>query len=398
MRFLSALAFLILLTSTACNSPSRTDNLGKVNHDDDQMPGNEGGLEYEDGEGADATAVGAIDSYGNLPDAEERSLEYSNVFRRDASDADYAIVTDADLDMPHVAPDERVPTGALGGQVATYDVDDRGRESVKYGSARSSQLPGEVDLDDDLRGANARAGNQAAIGAEGSANAYLDDYFDSDEEDYRGDGRTGNSWYRPLDPNERDYAKSNIVRIGGATETEDYQARYNELKSVLYSVENNQQAVAYAPNNYTYSYLTTWGNLYDTDSYGSRAVATPNRAPVLGTGCDQDEDPIGCSTANLDRELRGFLNDPRVLRDLQASQISGVSFDVDAQGNIAPNSVRAEVDGQLCYTAACRRVSRTLEGLLTAQTWTPAQRSGRAAISRVVLPLRYRMPAAESES
>lgn len=384
MKYFLLSAIATLLTLSACQSPNRTDNLAPVQHDEDQHPGNDNVLEDNRLRTEEPEVVGSVNSYASA-DAEE---SYNNMFRRSAEDADFNVVTDEDLDMPHSSatlPDATATPDPDG----DYVVRDRVREQLEYGSNRASEVG--VEAKTRLTGSD-----QSAIGAVGTDNSELAEYYDTDEEDYGyqgSDGATGNSWIRVLSPEEKNYNEQ-VVRVGGTRSQDDYRARYEELKHVLYSIPENQQAQVYAPNNYSYDFVTTWSGLTASAKTSQEARSSTevayDRPPLMGTGCEQSDDPISCSTAKLDGGLKQFLNNPRVLASMRRAGIDGVDFQLDNEGNIVPGSVSATTAGTNCMDEDCARFNRSIERALIKQEWTPAMRRGQATVSRVRLPLRYR--------
>ena len=438
-----ALATLTLATS-GCKDPSRTDDKALVDHDEDRFPGNDDERD-EPGLAETGPEVGTIQSYGRGDDdGEIGSDNYDNVFRRDAEDADFdTYTTEDDMDFPHVdraggegdldgdgraglgtgepAPDRgAIPADdPSASTIERYDPVDPEDESVRgeigdpqdnapYGNnaavdgptineeqaAAHDDADGEPDFDEGIAG-----GQQTAIGAVGTANDELREYYDTDEEDYLAragsEGESWGSWYRPLDPYERGYDER-TVQIGNPdTEGMGLDARYEALRRRLYDVPENQQAVVYAPNAYTYHFLTGWDGIAvsgegasDVD-YGNETAY--DRAPLMGTGCEQADDPVTCSSGELDRSLQRFLNDPRVLRGMMRAGIDGVRFDVDTAGRVEPRSVRALVNGRACdATDDCARFNRAMATALQREEWSPAMRFGRASGARVDLALKYR--------
>lgn len=377
------------LAFAACDTPNRTDNLAPVQHDEDQYPGNDNVLEDNRLRTEEPPVVGSVNSYAGSDEEES----YSNLFRRSPEDADFAVVTETDLDMPHTSVSDGEPI-ATADPSGDYDVEDRVRENLEYGSNRASELDDDGD-DPDAR--EVRGGNQDAIGARGYANHELREYYDTDEENYGYDDddgdATGNSWIRVLDPAEKNYNEQ-VVKVGGVSTDSDYRTRYEELKDVMYAVPENQQARLYAPNNYSFDFVTSWSGVVksaqsdDADADYGNEVAY-DRPPLMGTGCEQSDDPISCSTAELDGQLKDFLNDPRVLASMRRSGIEGVDFEVNEKGEIVAGSVRAKAAGKRCVGDDCERFNRSLERALRKQSWQPAQRRGRNTVSRVKLPLRY---------
>ena len=406
-----------LAVATGCENANRTDNLAPVQHDQDQYPGNDNEVLGPPPDGLEE--VGTIQSYDKLEDPDDTERDYNNIFKRDADDADFATyTTEDDLDMPHDADGDAV---GLGREYATgtYKPEDKAREYLEYGSNRSTEpVNGKFNKGEGPRSERPAGGNQDAIGATGYANEELGEYYDTDEEDYGHnddtDGGEWGSWYRPLTDNERAYSER-VVRIGGSDRdaTADYKQRYLELKERLYNIPENQQGLVYQPNNYSFDIISTWdGDVesVETDGidrdYGNETAY--DRAPMMGTGCEQADDPTTCASRKLDERLAGFLNDPRVLRDMQAAGINGVTFDVTEEGRVARNTVRVKVGGRTCSADAtrrtgfrydngqldrCERFARAFESALRNQSWTPATRRGIARAARVNLPLAYRQTA-----
>ena len=421
-------ALLALGLLGACNDPTdRGTPAANVTYDERREPGNDDAIEGRPLD--DLEEVGSIQSYAqDIGDGDP--VEYDNIFRRGAEDAGFDFLTEDDADLPHVEPAGRPadlpPKGSVdlerahgaehieryapqntladrGVEDRDGGVEDRAREYLRYGSNRASE-PGNTRFGETER---VRGGQQAKIGAVGYDNERLEGYYDTDEEDfwardYGDDEGTGNSWVRPLRDDQDEDWPDNIVRIGRTGEAKNYNEKYAELQQRLYDIPENQQALAYQPNTYSYSFLTSWdgrpvstrsrGNAGDEAS-GDRAgnEVAYDRPPLMGSGCEQADDPITCSSAQLDGSLRRFLNDPRVLRGMLRSGITGVTFDVDEEGAVIPRSVRAELaDRSLCYTEDCTIMTRNLARILAAESWTPAQRRGVATVSRIRLPLKAR--------
>lgn len=437
---LSAFALVALLGLGACNDANRTDDRGLVQHDEDQFPGNDNEEELGPEPASEAPELGTVNSYGRGDDEGENET-YSNIFRRDADDAENSTyTTDDDADFPHVDrpgddlnPDGRAglaldsggvdrdrsvsaaedPSASTIERYAPQDTEDASQvneigdpqDNAPYGNNIAVDGPtineeqaaarddddGEPDFNEGIGG-----GQQTAIGAVGTANDELREYYDTDEEDYvanaGSDGESWGSWYRPLDPYERGFNERTIQLGGALEEGQGLDARYQAIQRRLYDVPENQQSVVYAPNNYTYNFLTSWDGLAvsaegEADDEGEVAY---DRPPLMGSGCGQADDPVTCSSTELDASLRRFLNDPRVLRDLMRAGVDGVSFDVDTSGNVKPESVRATASGRTCVDGSCERFNRALGKALRRQEWEPGTRFGRTAEARVNLALKYR--------
>jgi len=383
------------LIISACGDPDRTDNLTPGSVDQEQYPGNDNEVDPNSLE--DNEAVGSVQSYENVSEDEASDGEYDNIFRRDASDADNATVTDEDLDMPHTVEGEGPVPSAAGGGDGESNVADRGREDSAYGSGTSSGGTVDPDVPAGGGGAMANAPNQDEIGAQGGRNYVLEEYYAGSEESYTRStsDAAGNSYIRPLDPAEQNYNEQ-VVRVGGEPETDAYMARYEQLKNVLYADPNSQGKLVYSPNNYTVEYVQDLAAMTaapDPDGDGEVMVtmdASEDKAPLYGNSCLQADDPISCSSNALDADLRGFLNDPRVLQSMRRSGIDGVVFDVDEDGTVLANSVQARTGGKACSSAECMRFSRTFARTLASSEWQPGMRLGAPTVSRIRLPLRYR--------
>ena len=441
---LSAALLVAAATLLACKGEDRTDNLALVNHDEDQFPGNDN--EYpEPGPPEAPPTVGTVNSYARGDD--DGGLDddtYSNIFRRDAEDVDGATyTTEADADIPQVDPAgknlsrpgtaglalDSTPQrrfsldgdGEAGGApsastIERYDPADPEDETLRreiqdpqdpmpYGNNIAIDGPtiaeeraaAERDAANPDFDAGIAGGQQTAIGAVGYANSELDEYYDTDEEDYRADagssGESWGSWYRPLDPYERGYDERTI-QLGPPEEGLGLDARYEAIQRRIYDVPENQQSVVYAPNDYTYQFLTSWDGIAmsaegENELGGGNEIAY-DRPPLMGSGCEQADDPVTCSTAELDKSLQRFLNDGRVLRSMMRAGIDGINFDVDTAGQVVPSSVRALASGRVCEDDDCRRFNRAMAVALRKQEWTPGTRFGRVTDARVNLKLKYR--------
>ena len=406
--FIGATAILAL----ACNGVNDQGNpAANIVYDNDRYPGNDN---EPLGQHLDSLQeVGSIQSYNRLPEDGENDA-YDNIFRRDVEDADFSTyTTEDDLDMPHKVPQgspadldpdyvDNTETGRPSAStierydpqrtVEQYDGVIDVKEDRPLGTTRASMPDGAKDDEEDVRG-----GQQTAIGATGTDNYRLEEYYDTDEENYGynddSDGGEWGSWYRPLSDNEKAY-NEDVIRLGDGDRSPDYTQRYNQLKEKMYSIPENQQSVLYAPANYTYSFLTDWNGLAMStkvqrgSEYGNETAF--DRPPLMGTGCEQADDPVTCSTTNLDKELKQFLNDPRIVRDMMRLGVKGINFDVDQKGRIRPNTIEVvKADGVVCEDNDCTMFNTAIRQVFRELEWTPGQRLGVPTVSRLELPLVY---------
>ena len=437
LALMGALSFTLLLGTTACKDESRTDDKALVNRDDDEFPGNDNELD-EPGLAEEGPQSGTIQSYGRGEDEPGSEEVYDNIFRRDADDAgNSSYTTDDDYDSPHVQrpgdDPEANPRAGLGvsadddasagaapsaSTIERYDPADPepeetymdegdDQEAKPYGNNMAVDGPtineeqaaarerGDTDFDEGIGG-----GQQTAIGAEGYANGELREYYETDEEDYiasaGSQGESWGSWYRPLDPYERGY-NERTIQLGEPEGKADMSldARYDALQRRLYDVPENQQSVVYAPNDYTFQFIGDWEGLAmsargESETEAGDSEVAYDRPPLMGTGCEQADSPVTCSSTALDKSLQRFLNDGRVLRSMMAAGINGVSFEVDTAGQVKPASVRAIAQGRVCEDDDCRRFNRAMATALRKEEWTPGTRFGRVTDARVNLDLKYR--------
>ncbi len=382
--FASLLCSALLLT--ACQDSDRADD-ALAREPEMNAPGSSDSSVYaENLVDETVNSAGDIESYEN----EEADGEYSNVFRRSEEDRDFDSPiedpTPDDENFPYEKNEQ--PRAAINPDPSgSYEVEDRAGNSTEYGSAATPGTSDSSGTAVPLR--EKRGGNQANIGAVGY-----------DEEGGTGGSDAGQgSFFRPLEAGEDGYSED-VIQLGARTSMEDdIDSRYTDLTKRMYAVEKNQNVLAFQPNLYDYSVYTTWsatGLAVDSSSGEVRTVEElqAQQPPTYGSGCDKDEDPIGCSTENLDADLKGLFNNPRVVAAMEAEKVSGIRFRIDETGKILPGSVEVTetVQGGTCNSGPCRQLAGSVQRSLAKTTWQPATRGGSGISSIVTLPLNYTPP------
>ncbi len=386
-----------ILFAAACGTPSQNEEQPLVSPDEQQQPGNDGGLDRGDilNQEGGATTDGTVNSYTGIADQDSNVYQATVGGTEDNPNFSGKAVNNGLNDplTPNAPladgtagqPGQAVPTTNSNPSVRSQNADAiQGSSAVRgadrpYGNNESSpsmNREGAVVTQEDLREyVAAEDATNMPVYAPGTDLAYVNRFY--------GPGSAGPRNTPTTAAIEDNYQ----ISLYSPAMSDVTAATYTNTQTKLFPKPGAQNFVQYQPMQLKFVPLVSWQAATATSPIAGERLG--DSAPRLGSDCGNSDDPEGCSSKAFADQLGPILNDPRVSRSITQDRIDAFRFELDAQGKLDPRSLVVMADGKPCVSGDCARFRSLVSGVIAQQSWTPASREGSAVATRVMVPLRY---------